>query len=108
MDAPSLLRALREPSVTEQEILGLLKSLYAQLDTYSHEAFTPQEFDRVGSDELSCMSTPRWWQNCVLIRPVSPASKRPPRTTPIIRTICSYTTSTAQSAAWNTASRPGP
>ncbi len=57
MDAPSLLRALREPSVTEQEILGLLKSLYAQLDTYSHEAFTPQEFDRVGSDELSCMST---------------------------------------------------
>ncbi|MEI3477755.1 MAG: hypothetical protein V8Q84_00015 [Bilophila sp.] len=37
--------------------MGLLKSLYAQLDTYSHEAFTPQEFDRVGSDELSCMST---------------------------------------------------
>lgn len=57
MDASSLLRALREPGITEQEILGLLKSLQAQLDAYSHEAFTPQEFDEVGSDELSCMST---------------------------------------------------
>ena len=57
MDASSLLRALREPGITEKEMLGLLKSLQAQLDAYSHEAFTPQEFDEVGSDELSCMST---------------------------------------------------
>ncbi len=55
MDGSALMRGVRE-GLNQTELLGLLKSLSAQIDVYSHQVFTPEQFNDMGSDETSLIS----------------------------------------------------
>lgn len=55
MDGSSLVRALRE-GLNQSELLGLVKSLSAQIDEYSHLVFTQEQYNNMGSDETGLIS----------------------------------------------------
>lgn len=55
MDGSSLVRALRE-GLDQSELLGLVKSLSAQIDVYAHQVFTQEQFNAMGSDETGLIS----------------------------------------------------
>lgn len=55
MDGSGLARALRE-GLNQSELLGLVKSLSAQIDVYAHQVFTQEQFNAMGSDETGLIS----------------------------------------------------
>lgn len=55
MDGSALMRGVRE-GLNQTELLGLVKSLSAQIDEYAHQVFTPEQFNDMGSDETSLIS----------------------------------------------------
>ena len=55
MDGSSLLRALRD-GLDRSDLLGLFKSLSAQIDEYSHLVFTQEQYNNMGSDETGLIS----------------------------------------------------
>lgn len=55
MDGSGLARALRE-GLDQSELLGLVKSLSAQIDEYSHLVFTQEQYNNMGSDETGLIS----------------------------------------------------
>lgn len=55
MDGSGLARALRD-GLNQSELLGLVKSLSAQIDVYAHQVFTQEQFNAMGSDETGLIS----------------------------------------------------
>lgn len=55
MDGSGLARALRD-GLNQSELMGLVKSLSAQIDVYAHQVFTQEQFNAMGSDETGLIS----------------------------------------------------
>ncbi len=55
MDGSSLAKALHD-GLNQSELLGLVKSLSAQIDVYAHQVFTQEQFNAMGSDETALIS----------------------------------------------------
>lgn len=56
MNGASLLAGLKDSNVDDADLLGLVKSLGAQIDELGHDVFTQEQYAHMGSDETSMVS----------------------------------------------------